>query len=295
MDLILQATGGIMGHTGEEGGPPIKSAPPVADINTGVYAAYGILGALFARERTGDGQHVEVAMLDAVLSLFADNAVNVLTEGTRFGRFGSGHPDLVPYQAFPASDGYFIVACLTNAFYKRLCVALGREDWLERPALRHQSRRASSIARRWSASLSEIFRTRHLRALDRAARAARHPDLSGHAAGRDPRVTRRSRRTASIDSHEDPVRGSIGTLGPPVKMSATPTRHERVAPMLGEHTDEVLREFGLSDGEIAELRAAQRDRLMRVMRSVVVNRPLGRSMPAVHRSAYAGVRATTLM
>jgi crotonobetainyl-CoA:carnitine CoA-transferase CaiB-like acyl-CoA transferase len=122
-----------MGHTGEEGGPPIKSAPPVADINTGVYAAYGVVGALFARERMGEGQHVEIAMLDAVVSLFADNACNVLTDGTKFGKFGSGHPDLVPYQAFPAADGYFIVACLTNAFYKRLASALGRDDLLTDP------------------------------------------------------------------------------------------------------------------------------------------------------------------
>src|SRR4030095_15240327 len=133
MDLIVQATGGVMGHTGEEGGPPIKSAPPVADITTGVYAALAVTSALGARGRTGEGQHVEVAMLDAVVSLYADNAANVLTEGTKFPKFGSGHPDLVPYQAFPASDGYFIVACLTNAFYKRLCGALGRDDLLTDP------------------------------------------------------------------------------------------------------------------------------------------------------------------
>jgi hypothetical protein len=133
MDLILQATGGLMGHTGEPDGPPIKSAPPVADMTTGMYAAYGILGALLERERSGEGQKVEVAMLDAVVSLFADIATNVLTTGTKFKKFGSGHPDLVPYQAFPAKDGFFIVACLTNAFWKRLCVAIGREDghWLQ--------------------------------------------------------------------------------------------------------------------------------------------------------------------
>src|SRR5262245_33335273 len=95
MDLILQATGALMGHTGEPGGPPIKSAPPVADINTGIYAAYAVCAALFARASTGEGQLVEVAMLDAVLSLFADNAANVLTEKVEFGKFGSGHPDLV--------------------------------------------------------------------------------------------------------------------------------------------------------------------------------------------------------
>src|SRR5207302_7794499 len=133
MDLILQATGGLMGHTGEPGGPPIKSAPPVADITTGIYAALGISAALVERDRSGRGQRVEVAMLDAVVSLLSDVAANVLTDGQQYGKFGSGHPDLVPYQAFPAKDGYFIVACLTNAFWKRLCAAIGREELLADP------------------------------------------------------------------------------------------------------------------------------------------------------------------
>jgi len=243
MDLILQATGGIMAHTGEEGGPPIKSAPPVADLNTGVYGAYAVVAALFARERTGAGQHVHVAMLDAVLSLFADNAANVLTEGTHFGRFGSGHPDLVPYQAFPASDGYFIVACLTNAFFKRLCVALGREDWLNDPRYASNparvERRAEVVG-----ILSEIFKQHtceHWIELLEKHEILAHPQIE---------------ENRLIHSHEDAVRGKIVTLGPPVQMSATPTAHTRVAPILGEHTAEVLREFGLSENEIGQLRAA---------------------------------------
>ena len=204
-------------------------------------------------------------MLDAVLSLFADNAVNVLTEGTHFGRFGSGHPDLVPYQAFPASDGYFIVACLTNAFFKRLCVALGREDWLNDPRYATNparvERRAEVVG-----ILSEIFKQNTCAALDRAAREARHSELQGHATARDPRPPADRRERASSTRHEDPVRGKIVTLGPPVQMSATPTAHDRVAPMLGEHTDEVLREFGLSESEIAGPARRQRDRL---------DRPLG--------------------
>jgi len=94
----------------------------------------------------------------AVVSLFADNACNVLTDGTKFGKFGSGHPDLVPYQAFPASDGYFIVACLTNAFYKRMASALGRDDLLTDPKFATNPSRVTHRAEVVGV-LSEIFRT----------------------------------------------------------------------------------------------------------------------------------------
>jgi crotonobetainyl-CoA:carnitine CoA-transferase CaiB-like acyl-CoA transferase len=254
MDLIVQATGGVMAHTGEEGGPPIKSAPPVADLNTGVYAAYAITSALLARERSGEGQHVHVAMLDAVLSLFADNAANVLTEGTHFGRFGSGHPDLVPYQAFPASDGYFIVACLTNAFFKRLCVAVGREDWLNDPRYASNPARVERRAEVVGA-LSEIFKQHtceHWIALLEKHDIPSCKVMPLHEILAHPQIA----ENQLVHSHEDPVRGRIVTLGPPIRMSATPTEHTRVAPMLGEHTDEVLREFGLDEREIGALRAA---------------------------------------
>jgi len=255
MDLILQATGGLMGHTGEEGGPPIKSAPPVADITTGIYAAYAVCAALLARERTGEGQLVEVAMLDAVLSLFADNAGNVLTEGTRFPKFGSGHPDLVPYQAFEASDGWFIVACLTNAFYKRLVTALGREDLLVDPRF---ATNPSRVAHREAVvdALAAIFRTQpvaHWIALLEqhdipTCRVHRLEEILAH-----PQVD----ANGLVVERTDARRGRLRVLGPPVKLSATPTRFDRPAPALGEHTDEVLRAAGLTDPEIAALREAR--------------------------------------
>lgn len=253
MDLILQATGALMGHTGEEDGPPIKSAPPVADINTGIYAAYGICAALFERTHSGIGQKIEVAMLDAVLSLYADNAANVLTEGTKFGKFGSGHPDLVPYQAFKGSDGWFIVACLTNAFYKRLAAALGRDDLLTDPRFATNPSRVKNRAHVIGV-LSEIFKTNtcdHWIALLEqhdipTCRVNRLEDILYH-----PQI----KENGLVVEREDPKRGRISVLGPPVKLSRTATRFDRLAPCIGEHTDEVLREYGLETGEIEALRA----------------------------------------
>ena len=254
MDLILQATGGIMGHTGETDGPPIKAAPPVADITSGIYAAYGILGALYERERSGVGQRVEVAMLDAVVSLFSDVAANVLTDGQRYGKFGSGHPDLVPYQAFPGSDGHFIVACLTNAFFKRLCAAIGREDLLADPRFATNDLRVQHRAE-IVPILADVFRTRpcaHWIALLEshdipACRVNLLEDILAH-----PQIA----ANGAVVEREAPRRGRIRTLAPPVKLSVTPSGVERLAPMLGEHTDEVLREFGVSGAELAELHAA---------------------------------------
>jgi formyl-CoA transferase/CoA:oxalate CoA-transferase len=255
MDLILQATGGLMGHTGEPGGPPIKSAPPVADISSGIYAALGIVSALFARAQSGVGQHVEVAMLDAVVSLFSDVAANVLTDGQKYGKFGSGHPDLVPYQAFPASDGYFIVACLTNAFWKRLAAALGREDLLADPRFTTNDLRVKHRDE-IVPILSDIFRTRdcaHWIALLEshdipACRVNMLEDILAH-----PQIE----ANGAVVERQDARRGRIRTLSPPVKLSGTPTSVERLAPALGEHTDEVLREFGVAEADVKELRAAR--------------------------------------
>jgi crotonobetainyl-CoA:carnitine CoA-transferase CaiB-like acyl-CoA transferase len=251
MDLILQATGGIMGHTGEADGPPIKAAPPVADITSGVYAAYGIVAALYERERSGVGQRVEVAMLDAVLSLFADVATNTLTDGTKYGKFGSGHPDLVPYQAFRARDGWFIVACLTNAFWKRLAPALGRPDLLEHPHYKNMKDRIEHRSEVVT-TLGEIFATRDV--ADWVAlleendiptcRVNRLEDILAH-----PQIA----ANAAVIAKPHPTLGTFRTLTPPVKLSATPSSVARTAPTLAEHTREVLREAGLDDGEIETL------------------------------------------
>jgi formyl-CoA transferase/CoA:oxalate CoA-transferase len=253
MDLILQAAGGLMSLTGEPGGPPIKSAPPVADITTGIYAAYGIAAALFERERSGLGQHVEVAMLDGVVSLFADIATNVLTEHRRYEKFGSGHPDLVPYQAFPARDGYFIVACLTNAFYKRLCAVVERQDLVTDPRFASMQARIEHRAEIVSI-LTEIFATRDR---DEWIAKLEAGDIPACRVNELDEIldSEQMRENGMIVTLNHPRHGTIRTIGPPVKMSRSPSEVRRPAPVLSEHTDEVLREFGLGDAEIASLRA----------------------------------------
>ncbi len=254
MDLILQAMGGIMGHTGEIDGAPLKAAPAVADIASGIYGAYGILGALYEREKSGAGQKVDVAMLDSVLSLYADVATNVLALGTRYGKYGSGHPDLCPYQAFRAKDGYFIVACLTNAFWKRLAVAIGRPELLTHP---HFETNKARVEHRSEVveTLEAIFVTREV---DHWIRLIEENDIPTCRVNRLDEILAHPQIEANQATVEveHPSLGRIRTLAPTVKLSATPTTTVRVAPKLGQDTRDVLHESGFSAAEIEALAAA---------------------------------------
>ncbi len=252
MDLILQARSGLMGLTGEPGGKPMKAAPPVADITSGIYAAYGVLAALLERDRSGKGQRVDVAMLDAVVSMFADIAANVLTLGTHYEPFGSGHPDICPYQAFSAKDGYFILACLTHAFWKRFATAIGREDLLEDPRFRSNRDRVVH-KKEFVPILEEIFKTRDRAYWIKIAESVDVPackveDLADVLASEQ--ITSRG----SIVEREHPRLGKVRLFGPAVRFGATPAEVDRLAPMLGEDTAAVLRQVGVPEHEIESLR-----------------------------------------
>lgn len=252
MDLILQATGGMMGLSGFPGGPPVKAAGPVADISSGIYCAYAIALALLHREKSGRGQRIDLTMLDAVISLLADISTSFLNTGHKYEKFGNGHPDLVPYQAFEANDGYFIVACLTNAFFRRLCAGLGREDLLD------DERFATNVARcRHRAEivgiLQEIFRAGsrdHWIQLctDNDLPACRVNDLN------DLFEMEQLKAIGSVADWEHPTYGPFRTMNIPIHLSETPGALRIPPPRLGEHTDEALRVMGKTDAEIARLR-----------------------------------------
>jgi crotonobetainyl-CoA:carnitine CoA-transferase CaiB-like acyl-CoA transferase len=254
MDLIVQATSGLMDLTGLPGGPPTKSAGATADITAGIYAAYGIAVALLHRERTGVGQRVDVTMLESILSVIADIATVFLNTGRRFEKFGNGHPDLVPYEAFEAADGHFIVACLVNAFCKRLMGALGRAEVLEDPRFATNAARCRHRAE-FNAILTAIFRTNtcaHWIALCRAhdVPACRVNSLD------DVFALEQMRAIEAVVDWEDAAGRPFKALNLIPRLSASPGALRVPPARLGAHTTEVLRALGKSDADIAALRAA---------------------------------------
>ena len=253
MDLILQATGGIMGLTGEGGDrPPVKAAPPVADISTGIYAAYAVAAALYERERSGKGQKIDISMLDAVISLLSDVALKVRVDGKDFEPFGSGHPDIVPYQAFKASDGYFIVACLTNAFWKRLPAAIGHPELLEDPRFTRMGDRVKN-KQALIDILNDIFAKDTVASWIARIEAAVIPTCKVNSV-REVFEMPQTQVNQALVKVPHPTRGEIEILNTPVRMQGSPGAVTRGAPTLGQHTDEVLEEFGVSADERARLR-----------------------------------------
>ena len=253
LDIIVQAMSGHMAITGEPGRPPVRVGIPLADLSGGIFACKGILAALFARERTGQGRQVELSMYDSMLNLLSYMGTMWLTNGELPSPPGSAHDYTVPWQAFETRDGYVVVATRQEIFWQRLCRALDCTHFAEDPryatnALRVENR-ASLVPQ-----LERIFRTRSVQDwLDRlrASEVPAAPVNNLDRAFAEPPVAERD----MIVEYDHPDVGRVRLPGNPIKMSGLGTI-SKPAPRLGEHTDVVLRELlSLSPDNIARLRA----------------------------------------
>ena len=248
-DLVAQAMSGIMSFTGEPGGRPAKSGPPLSDITAGILAAMGILAAYVHRLKTGEGQWVETSLFEAALVQTYWQAAIALATGVAPQAMGSAHPLNAPYQAFEAADGWIVVGGANQKNWLRTLEAIGAPELAEDPRFRTGEDRMAHLPA-LEAELARRFRTRPaaywLDSLDRKGVPC-GPVYDMLQALNDPQTAARK----MLVEVEHATLGPVKTLGLPVKFSETPGEVRKGAPLYGEHTREILREAGFSENEIA--------------------------------------------
>jgi crotonobetainyl-CoA:carnitine CoA-transferase CaiB-like acyl-CoA transferase len=254
-DAMIQAAGGLMSITGEsdaEGGRPTKVGVAIADIMAGMYASTAILAALVAREQSGRGQHIDVPLFDSQVAWLANQNMNYLLTGIPPDRRGTAHPNIVPYQAFQTADGYLMLAVGNDSQFANCCASLGCPEIAEDPRYSANSARienrdgliqiiAERLTKETTAYWLDQFASLHIPAgpINNLAQVFSDPVVA-------------ERRIVRSLNHS--LAGEVPTVANPVRFSDTPVEYKLAAPILGQHTAEVLKvDLGYSDKEIARL------------------------------------------
>ena len=252
-DLVAQGVTGIMSVTGEPDRPPLKAGLPLTDLGAGLFALSAILAALVWRTSSGRGQHIDTSLLDAGVALSVWEATEYFA-GQGPQRLGSAHRMSAPYQAFRCADGNITIGAANDRMFSKLAVVLGHQEWVSDPRFASDDRRVQH--RVALASLIEAVTVKStcadwLRRLDEAGIPC-GPINTYAEVFADPQVI--ARELAVEVDH--PTLGRLRSLGTPIKMSATPLDPHRRAPLLGEHTEEVLRAAGFTDEDVRALRSS---------------------------------------
>ncbi len=237
-DFLIQGMSGLMSVTGEADGMPMKVGVAVSDLFTGLYATVAILAALSHRERTGAGQHIDLALLDCQIAALANQTSNLHISGTAPGRMGNAHPNIVPYQAVPTRNGHIILAIGNDRQYGRFCEVAGRSELIADPRFAGNAERVANRDELMRI-INGITRTRDsadwIAALE-AVQVPCGPINSLDQVFDDPQVRHRGMRIELAH----PLAGTVPLTASPLRLSETPVEYRRAPPLLGEHTREVL-------------------------------------------------------
>lgn len=254
-DILAQGEGGVMSFTGEPEGEPMRYPIAIADITCGIYSAMGILAALIARQHSGRGQFLDMALLDAQLTWLVNIGSSYMNAGELPTRHGNAHPSIVPYQLFATSDGrHIVVAVGTEAIWTRFCQVLGIEKTLaqderfltNRLRIKHRDALISALQEMFLNKPAEEWLSKF-----RDADVPAGPIYRVDEALNSPQALSRS----VIVELEHPRIGRARSISNPIHMSATPLRYHRAPPLLGEHTEAILVEIGATLADIERLRA----------------------------------------
>jgi crotonobetainyl-CoA:carnitine CoA-transferase CaiB-like acyl-CoA transferase len=251
-DLLIQAYSGLMSLTGDPEGSPLRIGFSLVDLFTGMMAYGTILTALRQRDQTGHGQWVESALLDGQVAALSYHATGFMGTGVEPKRMGSGHPSLVPYQAFTSSNGQFIIGCANQGLWERMCAAIGQPGMVDDPRYITNTDRVDHRAE-CVGELSAIFATNttdHWVDLIVAAGVPCGPINTVAEVVSNPQVLARNMIT-TVDHPKVP---QLRFPGSPLKLTDSPATVRRVPPMLGQHNDEILQEAGYSAEKIADFK-----------------------------------------
>ncbi|MGG7618127.1 CaiB/BaiF CoA transferase family protein [Bacillus coreaensis] len=254
-DLLLQGFGGLMSITGDPDRPPVKAGMSIVDLSTGMFAAYGILSALFSRLKTGKGQLLDVSLLDGQVMLLNHMATGYLATGKPAGRMGSAHPTLVPYQSFQTKDSYIILAVGNDRLWEKCCLAMDWVDLLEDDRFKTNQNRVANRDELIPILISRIVLMQSKDIFEKMEEAG-VPCGPIHTIDQvlnHPQIKERE----MIIEVEHPFIKDLKMPGFPVKFSDTPSKVRQYPPLLGEHTNEVLSQLGYTDVEIEKLRASK--------------------------------------